>query len=104
MVPHRLSIFMALLMVSAVTARAQDIKPRSIEPGRIIAAGEFPTLIKPRSIEPGRIIAAGEYPAFTLKPRTFALKGIVAQGSFAPLSPRIIRLTGWTASQPRGKK
>ena len=83
MVPHRLSIFMALLMVSAVTARAQDIKPRSIEPGRIIAAGEYPA---------------------TLKPRTVALKGIVAQGSFAPLSPRIIRLTGWTASQPRGKK
>ena len=103
MVPHRLSIFMALLMVSAVTARAQDIKPRSIEPGRIIAAGEFPTLIKPRSIEPGRIIAAGEYPA-TLKPRTVALKGIVAQGSYSPVSPRTIRLTGWTASPPRGRK
>ena len=103
MVPHRLSIFMALLMVSAVTARAQDIKPRSIEPGRIIAAGEFPTLIKPRSIEPGRIIAAGEFPV-TVKPRTIALPGIAAQGSFAPVSPRIIRLTGWTASQPRGKK
>ena len=84
MVPHRLLIFMAALMVSAVTARAQDIKPRSIEPGRIIAAGE--------------------YPAFTLKPRTFALKGIVAQGSYSPVSPRTIRLTGWTASQPRGKK
>ena len=103
MVPHRLSIFMAALTVSAVTARAQDIKPRSIEPGRIIAAGEFPTVIKPRSIEPGRIIAAGEYPV-ALKPRTMALKGIVAQGSYAPVAPRTIPLTGWTASQPRGKK
>lgn len=84
MVPHRLLIFMAALLVSAVTARAQDIKPRSIEPGRIIAAGE--------------------YPAVTLKPRTIALNGIVAQGSYSPVSPRTIRLTGWTASPPRGKK
>ena len=83
MVPHRLSIFMAAVMISAATARAQDIKPRSIEPGRIIAAGEFPV---------------------TVKPRTIALTGIAAQGSFAPVSPRIIRLTGWTASPPRGKK
>ncbi len=83
MVPHRLLIFMAALMVSAATARAQDIKPRSIEPGRIIAAGEYPV---------------------TLKPRTIALKGIVAQGSYSPVSPRTIPLTGWTASPPRGKK
>jgi len=39
-----------------------------------------------------------------LKPRTVALKGLVAQGSFAPISPRTIRLTGWIASPPRGKK
>jgi hypothetical protein len=90
MVPHRLLIFTAALMVSAVTARAQDIKPRSIEPGRIIAAGEFPAA------------------APAVKPRTIALKGIVAQGSSTPvspaISPRTIRLVGWTAIQPRGKK
>ena len=103
--PHRLLIFMAALMMCAVTARAQDIKPRSIEPGRIIAAGEYPAItLKPRSIEPGRIIAVGEFPFVTLKPRTIALNGIVAQGSYAPVSPRTIRLTGWTASPPRGKK
>jgi len=83
MVPHRLLLFVAALMVSAVTARAQDIKPRSIEPGRIIAAGEFPV---------------------TVKPRTIPLKGVVAQGSFPPVSPRTIPLPGWTASPPRGKK
>jgi hypothetical protein len=83
MVPHRLLIFTAALMVSAVTARAQDIKPRSIEPGRIIAAGEYPTVVKPRTI---------------------ALNGLVAQGSYAPIRPRTIQLTGWSASQPRGKK
>ena len=120
MVPHRLMIFMAAMTVSAVTARAQDVKPRSIEPGRIIAAGEYAVAIKPRSIEPGpiiavgeyavairprsiepgRIIAAGEFPAFSLKPRTIALNGIVAQGSYSPISPRTIRITGWTASPP----
>ena len=108
MVPHRMSIALAAMMVSAVTAHAQ-IKPRSIEPGRIIAAGEFPApavAVKPRSIEAGRIIAAGEFPAFNLKPRTIALTGIVGQGLNAPVSPRTIRLTGWTASPPplRGKK
>ena len=106
MVQHRPLMFMAALMASAVTAHAQ-IKPRSIEPGRIIAAGEFPApvlSVKPRSIEPGRIIAAGEFPAFSLKPRTIALTGIVAQGSNVPVNPRTIRLTGWTASQPRGGK
>lgn len=64
MVPHRLSIVMAALMASAVTAHAQDIKPRSIEPARIIAAGEFP--------------------AVTLKPRTIALTGIVAKAQTLP--------------------
>ena len=104
MVPHRLLIFMAAMTASAMTARAQDmlIKPRTIEPGRIIAMGEFPAFtVKPRSIEPGRIIAIGQFPAFTLKPRTIALQGIMAQGSAAPaVSPRTIRLTGWTASPP----
>jgi hypothetical protein len=104
MVPHRPLIFVAALMVSAGTAHAQ-IKPRTIEPGRIIAAGEFPApvpTVKPRTIEPGRIIAAGEFPAVTVKPRIIALTGIVAQGSNVPVSPRTIRLTGWTASTPRG--
>ena len=102
MVPHRPLMFVAALMVSAVTAQAQ-IKPRSIEPGRIIAAGEFPPsvpTVKPRSIEPGRIIAAGEFPAVTVKPRIIALTGIVAQGSNFSVRPRTIQLTGWTASPP----
>jgi len=106
MVPHRLLIFMAAFTVPSVTAHAQ-IKPRTIEPGRIIAAGEFPPpvlAVKPRSIEPGRIIAVGEFPAFSLKPRTIALTGIVAQGSNFSISPRTIRLTGWTASPPKGGK
>jgi len=99
---------MAALTMSAATAHAQ-IKPRTIEPGRIIAAGEFPAVvlaIKPRTIEPGRIIAAGEFPAVVaLKPRTIALTGFMAQGLTAPaIKPRTIPLTGWTASQPRGGK
>jgi len=116
MVPHRLMIFMAAMTVSAVTARAQDmlIKPRTIEPGRIIAIGEYPApvvAVKPRTIEPGRIIAMGEYTAVVaVKPRTIALSGVAAQGSYTPaapvVSPRTIRLTGWTASPPPkgGKK
>ena len=107
MVPHRLSILMAALTASAATAHAQ-IKPRSIEPGRIIAVGEFPAVVaavKPRTIEPGRIIAAGEFPAvIALKPRTITLKGFLVQGSITPISPRTIPLTGWTAAQPRGGK
>jgi hypothetical protein len=110
MVLHRWLIFTAALTMSAVPGRAQLVKPRSIEPGRIIAAGEFPAasaaLVKPRTIEPGRIIAAGEFPAVVaVKPRTIALNGIVAVGLNAPaIAPRTIRLTGWTASQPRGGK
>jgi hypothetical protein len=92
MVPHRVLIFIAALMASAVPARAQGIKPRSIEPGRIIAAGDFPAVtLKPRSIEPGRIIAAGEFPAAPVNPA---------------VKPRTIPVTGWTASPPPkgGKK
>lgn len=110
MVPHRPLIIMAALMVSAGTAGAQDIiKPRFIEPGRIIAVGEFPVAtpaVKPRTIVLNGIVAQGSYSPVSsaVSPRTIALNGIVAQGSYTPVSPRTIRLTGWTASPPRGKK
>lgn len=120
MVQYRWLALVALLIVPAAPAAAQQIKPRTIDLQEIVAVGLY-VPIKPLTIELKGIFADGGY--FPLKPRTIDLKGITADGGYLPLKPRTIalkgifaaglfvkisktiQLPGWTASPPtRGKR